>query len=160
MNGTSEAQKSWELVSPGILSGTGTIGLQEEEECFLDSGSLSPGGDGSVGTLTVDGDVKLGAGLSYLWNFGSAAAAGDCLVSLGTLKMEPGSQWKVLVSAAAGASLTSGTHRWPIITAQGGVPEDAAKSGTVEIDPALANKGYSGHLEAAGGRIDLVLNAN
>jgi len=160
MNGTSEAQKSWKLVSPGVLAGTGTIGLQEEEECFLDSGSLSPGGDGSVGTINVHGDLRIGAGFSYLWNFGSAADAGDCLVSLGRLKMEPGTQWKVIVSATAGAALASGTHRWPVITAQGGVPEDAAKSGAVEIDPALASRGYSGHLEAAEGRIDLVLNAN
>jgi|GEM_PF-1384204 len=158
MNGTSELQKSWKLTAPGILSGTGAIGLAGTEDSLAASGTLSPASDDSVGILRITGDMKILSGFRYLWNFGAKSGEGDRLDLQGAVAMDgTGSDWKVIVCPAAGATLMPGTHTYQILAAQGGVADSAVSNASLELDPSLPAGRVSGKLQTVNGGINLIL---
>ncbi len=69
ITGTTSGQGSYTVQSGATLGGTGTIGLAAGAAVTFANGSfLDPGT--SPGTLTVDGDLVMETGSTYLWELG------------------------------------------------------------------------------------------
>jgi len=85
------ANSSVSVAGGGTLAGTGTVG----STTIADGGVLSPAGGNALGTLTVDGNLNMNAGSTYVVN-GAAAGQSD------------------LVSVTGGATLTGGTVEFTV----------------------------------------------
>jgi hypothetical protein len=158
-NTSSEGLKSAVLGEKGILSGNGTIGFaygKGNAGTLEATGTISPGQDQIVGKLSVAGNLQIGSGFRYRWNFGSRPKEGDSLELAGSFsfKGDAGS-WVFLVSSASGATLSPGVHKFQVIS--GGVDKGITDRAVVEIDPALPKDQYSAALQAEPGGVFLTL---
>ncbi|MGB5483337.1 autotransporter domain-containing protein [Parasphingorhabdus sp.] len=96
----------------GVLSGTGTVAAP-----FVTSiaGAIAPGTMGTIGTLTIDGNLILASGSTLLMDFG-ASGSSDLLAVTG----EANVGGNVALGPVAGfQTVTPSTYR--ILTADGGV---------------------------------------
>lgn len=96
----------------GTLAGTGTVG----STTVADGGILSPANGNALGTLTVNGDLNVNNGSTYLVN-GGAAGQSDLVAVTGTALLAGGT---VEFNVANGTTLKPGTE-YTILTAQNGV---------------------------------------
>ena len=70
VNGHTSGQGSYVVQSGATLGGTGTIGLAPGANVTFEDGSfLSPGA--SPGTITIDGDMVMDNGSTYVWELGA-----------------------------------------------------------------------------------------
>ncbi|HEY0012212.1 MAG TPA: autotransporter domain-containing protein [Allosphingosinicella sp.] len=97
------------------LTGTGTLGS------VAVAGTLSPGGAGSVGTLTATGNVSFAAGSVFEVDI-TEAGGFDRLLAGGTATLSGGTVSALFSGFSSGAGGTCGSSiSAPILTAQGGV---------------------------------------
>jgi hypothetical protein len=158
-NASSEGLKSAVLGEKGVLYGNGTIGLADangDSGTLEATGTLSPGQDQGVGKLSVTGNLQIGSGFRYRWNFGSRPREGDSIELVGSFSFKGDSgSWVFLVSPATGATLPSGVHKFQI--ASGSVDKGITDRAVVEIDPVLPKDRYSAALQAEPGGLFLTL---
>ncbi|WP_201689083.1 two-partner secretion domain-containing protein [Ramlibacter alkalitolerans] len=88
-----------------VLAGTGTLRVGGGSGTIANAGTIAPGGDGSVGTLTFEGNLVMQPGSTLAVDLQSAAAF-DQLNVLGTTTADSGS--RVLVKYAPTATLAPG----------------------------------------------------
>jgi len=158
-NTSSEGLKSAVLGEKGILSGSGTIGLADvngDSGTLEAAGTISPGQDQGVGKLSVTGNLQVGPGFRYRWNFGSRPKEGDSIELVGSFSFKGDSgSWAFLVSPANGATLPPGVHKFQVVS--GSVDKGVTDRAVVEIDPALPKDRYSAVLATEPGGLFLSL---
>ncbi|WP_146226042.1 autotransporter domain-containing protein [Phyllobacterium leguminum] len=93
---------------------TGAGGTVRTGGAALDIGTLAPGGDG-IGTLTIDGDLTLKAGSTYLADIAPDGKS-DKVAVTGKAALEGGN---VYISKLAGTYMPG--QRYTILTADGGI---------------------------------------
>ena len=158
-NTSSEKLKSAVLGEKGILSGSGAIGLADvdgDSGTFEATGTISPGQDQGVGKLSVTGNLQIGSGFRYRWNFGSRPKECDSIELVGSFSFKGDSgSWALLVSPANGATLPLGVHKFQVVS--GSVDKGVTDRAVVEIDPALPKDRYSAVLATEPGGLFLSL---
>jgi len=110
----------------GVLGGSGTLG---GNVVVANGGAIHPGAVGSVGTLTVNGDLALSAGSSLNYDFGQANVVGGAFNDLinvhGNLKL--GGTLNVNVSP--GGTFGPGLYR--VINYDGALTDNGLALGTI-----------------------------
>jgi outer membrane autotransporter protein len=97
----------------GTLAGTGTIGTSSSTVTIGNGGTLSPGLDGSVGTLTMSGTLNLATGSTYVVQVSGNSS--DVINLTGTVTIASGTTLQISGTATAAtytiltASSLSGT---------------------------------------------------
>lgn len=116
VDGTVETPGDYLLLS-GLLSGKGTLRTPYFTNIM---GVVAPGGIGTVGTLTVEGNAILSSGSTLHIDLGSSGS--DLLAVKATDDVEgvAAVDGKVVFGAATGAKLRYGS-RYTFLTAEGGV---------------------------------------
>ena len=116
IDGTVETPGDYLLLS-GLLSGKGTLRTPYFTNIM---GVVAPGGIGTVGTLTVEGNAILSSGSTLHVDLGSSGS--DLLAVKATDDVEgiAAVDGKVVFGAATGAKLRYGS-RYTFLTAEGGV---------------------------------------
>ncbi|MFX4088123.1 autotransporter domain-containing protein [Sphingobium yanoikuyae] len=116
VDGTVETPGDYLLLS-GLLSGKGTLRTPYFTNIM---GVVAPGGIGTVGTLTVEGNTILSSGSTLHVDLGSSGS--DLLAVKATDDVEgvAAVDGKVVFGAATGAKLRYGS-RYTFLTAEGGV---------------------------------------
>ncbi|WBQ15507.1 autotransporter domain-containing protein [Sphingobium yanoikuyae] len=116
VDGTVETPGDYLLLS-GLLSGKGTLRTPYFTNIM---GVVAPGGIGTVGTLTVEGNAILSSGSTLHVDLGSSGS--DLLAVKATDDVEgvAAVDGKVVFGAATGAKLRYGS-RYTFLTAEGGV---------------------------------------
>ncbi|PZP33940.1 MAG: hypothetical protein DI603_07635, partial [Roseateles depolymerans] len=73
------------LNNAGLLTGTGTVQTQSNSAALNNTGTIDPGsvGTGPTGTLTLIGDLLMGAGSGLHIDFGSSGAADQLAIGDG-----------------------------------------------------------------------------
>lgn len=115
VNGTVSTPGDYFLLT-GLLSGSGTVRTP-----FLTNvrGAIAPGGVGSIGTLTVEGNAILASGSMLAIDLGNNGLS-DVLAVRGTGAGQANVGGTVAFSAASGARVRFG-NRYTFLTATGGV---------------------------------------
>ncbi len=130
----------------GALTGSGRIGGL----ILADGGSLAPGGVGTVGTLSVSGNVAIAAGSLYRVDATPAGQA-DTIAASGTASLAGGA---VQVTAAAGSYAPR--TRYTILSAAGGVTGQFASvsSNLAFLTPTLSYDANAAYLTLARNDLD------
>ena len=135
-----------------MLAGTGTLRLAGGAGTLDNRGTIAPGADGSVGTLSVEGNLVMRAGSTLAADLRSATGS-DLLKVSGTATVDSAS--RVLVKFAPSASLAAGDSvtvlqaaslpavTLPPVAEAGGTPRPAGVVGLA------AGKGAAGLLVTA-----------
>lgn len=136
INGTM-AGTAFSVADGARLGGTGSVGAIDA----LAGAVIAPGAEGSVGTLTVAGNVTFAAGSVYQLDINAVDGADKIVATTATLNGG-------LVTPAAGATFTPGAS-YTILSTSGGVTGDFARVDIerVFLDFALVNDGYDVDLE-------------
>ncbi|MBB3148398.1 fibronectin-binding autotransporter adhesin [Phyllobacterium trifolii] len=93
----------------GVLGGTGTVG---GNVAVFDNGALNPGELGSTpGTLTINGDLALGALATLNYNFGQAGVAGGAYNDLTVVHGDLLLDGQLNVAETAGGNFGPGIYR-------------------------------------------------
>ncbi|MCE2563115.1 autotransporter domain-containing protein [Komagataeibacter sp. FNDCF1] len=102
------ANSSVTVGGAGTLAGTGTVG----STTVANGGTLSPAGGNALGMLTIDGNLNMGAGSTYVVNGGSAgqsdlvSVTGGATLNGGTVeftvpsgtRLKPGTEYTILTT--------------------------------------------------------------
>ncbi|SFS15161.1 outer membrane autotransporter barrel domain-containing protein [Dyella sp. OK004] len=127
VNGNQAAATGVTSVASGTtLGGTGTLG---GAVLIADGATLSPGGLGAPGTLTIQKDLNLGSGSTLNYRFGQANTVGGALNDLvqvgGDLKLAG----TLNVQVPAGGSFDAGIYR--VINYQGTLTNNGLTIGAI-----------------------------
>lgn len=136
VNGTM-AGTAFSVADGARLGGSGTVGAINA----LAGAVIAPGAEGSVGTLTVAGNVTFAAGSVYQLDINAVDGADKIVATTATLNGG-------LVTPMAGTTFTPGAS-YTILSTSGGVIGDFAGVDIerVFLDVALVNDGYDVDLE-------------
>lgn len=131
VNGTM-AGTAFSVADGALLGGSGTVGAINA----LAGAVIAPGAEGSVGTLTVAGNVTFAAGSVYQLDINAVDGADKIVAATATLNGG-------LVTPVAGAKFSPGAS-YTILSTSGGVTGDFAgvDIARVFLDFALVNDGY------------------
>ncbi|HET8748370.1 MAG TPA: filamentous hemagglutinin N-terminal domain-containing protein [Ramlibacter sp.] len=112
------------------LAGTGTVRVGGGTGTLANQGTIAPGGDGVIGTLSIDGRLAQHAGSTLAVDVGSPAAFDQLQVSGAATTS---SESRVLVKYAPGAALAPGDRLQVLQAANlqaAGLPQVAEAAGT------------------------------
>jgi len=129
------------------LAGTGTVRVANGTGTIANQGTIAPGGDGSLGTLALEGKLVQQAGATLAVDVRSASAFDQLKVSGGATT---GSDSRVLVRYAPGATLAPGDSVQVLQAASmtaSGLPQVAEAAGTTRpagVDGVAASTGTGG----------------
>ena len=154
VNGTVSTPGDYFLLT-GLLSGSGTVRTP-----FLTNvrGVIAPGGLGTIGTLTVEGNAILASGSTLAIDLGNNGVS-DVLAVRGTSAGVANVGGAVAFSAASGARVRFG-NRYTFLTATGGVTGTfaAPTSLTPILRPVLSYSGNAVSVRIDAGRYADVVN--
>lgn len=126
VNGDHTAAGGPTEVAGGTLGGTGIIG----GDVIVAGGTIAPGSNG-VGTLTIKGNMTLGAGSTLAMEFGEADAVGGALNDLIDVDGDLVLDGTLHVSESAGGGFGAGIYR--VINYGGTLTDNGLNLGTMPV---------------------------
>jgi hypothetical protein len=133
-------QKTAGFTNTGTIKGDGTIQVGTGAAALINQGIINPGGIGTTGTLTITGDLTMGAGGSLNAELnGTGAGSYDVLNVTGAA---------TLTSGTLNLSGTGGAGTYPVLNATGGF--GGTTFGTINSGSFTQTPTYSGTVLSLG----------